>query len=161
MLRYWAADGRLPLRSSREVTRYTLKGHSALLFSEQKYQRANRVIHNWSGSVVDPGPDSLESLDPDPDYESGSRRAKMTPKNRKKVNKFHFQLYQQVKAMLRNRIRIPGSGAFFTPGSGIRDGKKSRSGSGMNIPDHISESLETTFFGLKYFNSLMRIRDPV
>jgi hypothetical protein len=24
-------------------------------------------------------------------------------------------------------------------------GKKSKSGSGMNIPDHISESLETTF----------------
>jgi hypothetical protein len=34
----------------------------------------------------------------------------------------------------------PGSGAFLTPGSGIRDGKKS--GSWMNIPDHISESLE-------------------
>jgi hypothetical protein len=42
-------------------------------------------------------------------------------------------------------------------------GKNPGSGSGMNIPDHISESLET-FFGLKYFNSLMRmrmrIRDP-
>jgi hypothetical protein len=25
-------------------------------------------------------------------------------------------------------------------------GKKSRSGSGMNIPDHISESLETNFW---------------
>jgi hypothetical protein len=37
----------------------------------------------------------------------------------------------------------PGSGAFWTPGSGM--GKKSRSG--MNIPDHISESLETIFFG--------------
>jgi hypothetical protein len=37
-------------------------------------------------------------------------------------------------------------------------GKKS--GSRMNIPDHISGSLET-IFGLKYFNSLMRngIRD--
>jgi hypothetical protein len=32
-------------------------------------------------------------------------------------------------------------------------------GSGMNNPDHISESLETVF-GLKYLNSLMRIRDP-
>jgi hypothetical protein len=30
----------------------------------------------------------------------------------------------------------PGSGAFLTPGSGM--GKKSRSGSGMNIPDHVS-----------------------
>jgi hypothetical protein len=38
----------------------------------------------------------------------------------------------------------PGSEAFLTPGSGM--GKKSRSGSGMNIPDHISESLETTFW---------------
>jgi hypothetical protein len=37
-----------------------------------------------------------------------------------------------------------GSGDFLTPGSGI--GKKSRSGSGMNIPDHISESLETIFW---------------
>jgi hypothetical protein len=42
-------------------------------------------------------------------------------------------------------------------------GKKSRSisGSGKNIPDHISESLLETIFGLKYLNSLMwiRIRD--
>jgi hypothetical protein len=29
----------------------------------------------------------------------------------------------------------------------------------MNNPDHISDSLET-IFGLKYLNSLMRIRDP-
>jgi hypothetical protein len=35
-------------------------------------------------------------------------------------------------------------------------GKKSRSG--MNNPDHISESLETNL-GLKYLNSLMQIRD--
>ncbi len=53
----------------------------------------------------------------------------------------------------------PGSGAFLTPGSGIRDGLKSGSGSGMNNPDHISESLGT-IFGLNYLNSLMRIRDP-
>jgi hypothetical protein len=37
-----------------------------------------------------------------------------------------------------------GSGAFLTPGSGR--GKKSVSGSGKNIPDHISESLETIFW---------------
>jgi hypothetical protein len=33
----------------------------------------------------------------------------------------------------------------------------------MNNPDHIFESLETiflVFLGLKYLNSLMRIRDP-
>ncbi len=40
----------------------------------------------------------------------------------------------------------PGSGALLTPGSGM--GKISRSGSVMNILDHISESLET-FFGVK------------
>jgi hypothetical protein len=39
----------------------------------------------------------------------------------------------------------PGSGAFLTPGSGM--GKKSESGSGMNNPDHISENLETIFWG--------------
>jgi hypothetical protein len=49
----------------------------------------------------------------------------------------------------------PGSGAFLTLGSGM--GKKS--GSGMNNPDHISESLETIFLGLKYVNSFMCIRD--
>jgi hypothetical protein len=37
----------------------------------------------------------------------------------------------------------PGSGVFLTPGSGM--GKKSRSGSGMNIPNYNSESLETIF----------------
>jgi hypothetical protein len=30
-------------------------------------------------------------------------------------------------------------------------GKKSGSGSGMNNADHISDSLETIYFGLKYF----------
>jgi hypothetical protein len=44
----------------------------------------------------------------------------------------------------------------LTPGFGI--GKKS--GSGMNNPDHISESVEIIFGGFKYFNSLMWIRDP-
>jgi hypothetical protein len=55
----------------------------------------------------------------------------------------------------------PGSGAFLAPGSGIRDGKKIGSESGMNIPEHTSESYKQ-FFGLKYLNSLMRIRirDP-
>jgi hypothetical protein len=38
-------------------------------------------------------------------------------------------------------------------------GKYSGSGSIMNNPDHISESLET-IFGLNYLNSLMRIPDP-
>jgi hypothetical protein len=56
-------------------------------------------------------------------------------------------------------VADPGSGAFLTPlelgsGSGIWDGK-------IRIPDHIFESLETSF-ELKYISSLMRIliRDP-
>ncbi len=39
--------------------------------------------------------------------------------------------------------------------------KKQGSRSGTNNLDHISESLEKPFFGLKkYLNSLMRVRDP-
>jgi hypothetical protein len=38
-------------------------------------------------------------------------------------------------------------------------GKKSRSGSGMNIPDHISENLET-FFGLKILKLFDADNDP-
>jgi hypothetical protein len=34
----------------------------------------------------------------------------------------------------------PGSGAFLTPGTGIRD---------LNIPDHLSKCSETVFLGLK------------
>jgi hypothetical protein len=34
------------------------------------------------------------------------------------------------------------------------------SGSGMNNSDHISGELKNNFFGLKYLNSCMRIRDP-
>ncbi len=40
-------------------------------------------------------------------------------------------------------IQDPGSGAFFTPGAGIQDGKNPDPG--MNILEHISESLETIF----------------
>jgi hypothetical protein len=42
----------------------------------------------------------------------------------------------------------PRSDAFLTPGTGIRDGKNPHPGSGTNIPDHFSESLET-IFGVK------------
>jgi hypothetical protein len=38
-------------------------------------------------------------------------------------------------------------------------GKKSGFGSGMNNPDHISESLETIFF-VKILKFLMQILDP-
>jgi len=58
-----------------------------------------------------------------------------------------------------------GFGAFspldLGSGFGIRDGKKSGSGSWMNIPDYFSERLETDFCvkNTVYLNSLMRIRD--
>ncbi len=48
----------------------------------------------------------------------------------------------------------PGSGAFFTPGSGMGK-QKSRSGSGINILDHISEISETIFWVkmLKFYDA--------
>ena len=67
----------------------------------------------------------------------------------------------------------PGSGAFFGPGSGIRDGKKSGSGIRNEHPRSFSESLETVFWvldpgsfrpwiqnpGLKKFGSEINIPD--
>jgi hypothetical protein len=67
----------------------------------------------------------------------------------------------------------PGIRCLFEPW--IRDGEKSRSGSGRYFPDHISESLETIFWVkiLKFFDAdldpvwipdpgwkKIRIRDP-
>jgi hypothetical protein len=63
-----------------------------------------------------------------------------------------------------SETRDPESGAFLTPRSGIRDGKKSDPdpGSGMNIP--VFRELRNSFFGytVPEQNSLMRIRiwDP-
>jgi hypothetical protein len=42
-----------------------------------------------------------------------------------------FGLFSFILSVLRIRIRYPGLGAFLTPGSGIRDGRKSASGSGI------------------------------
>jgi hypothetical protein len=56
-----------------------------------------------------------------------------------------------------DRFRDPMPFWALDPGSGM--GKKNQDPeSGMNNPDHISESLET-IFGLKYFNSWIGIRD--
>jgi hypothetical protein len=60
-----------------------------------------------------------------------------------------------------------GSGAFLAPGSESGMGKNPDPVSGMNIPDQLSECLET-FFGLKtlkFFNTdpgsfIPWIRDP-
>jgi hypothetical protein len=53
----------------------------------------------------------------------------------------------------------PESGVFLTPRSGIRDGLKIM----IRIPDEQPVSyfreLRNNFYGLKYLNSLMRIRD--
>jgi hypothetical protein len=56
--------------------------------------------------------------------------------------------------VLRIRIRDPVPFGPLDPESGMRK----KSGSGMNNPDHISESLEKTVC-VKMINSLMRIRD--
>jgi hypothetical protein len=56
----------------------------------------------------------------------------------------------------------PRSGAFLTPGSVIRDGQQNQDpnpGSVMNIPDHISVSLET-IFGLKILQFFDADADP-
>ncbi len=51
-----------------------------------------------------------------------------------------------------------GGKSVADPDLGSRIGKKSGSGSGMNNPDHISESQKTIFW-VKYLNSLVWIRD--
>jgi hypothetical protein len=43
------------------------------------------------------------------------------------------------------RIRIRDAVPFWPLDAGSGMGKKSRSGSGMNIPDHVAESAETLF----------------
>jgi hypothetical protein len=62
--------------------------------------------------------------------------------------------------VLRIRIRDPGLGAFLTPGSGIRDGRKSASGSGIRDeqPGSLFLELRNHFFAflgvkiLKFFD---------
>jgi hypothetical protein len=66
---------------------------------------------------------------------------------------FCFEILDPHQTKMLDSVADPGSGAFMTPGSGI--GKKSESpGSGINNPDHISESLETIFWVkiLKFFD---------
>jgi hypothetical protein len=58
------------------------------------------------------------------------------------------KLFSRMQIYFGSKISVadldPGFGAFWTPGSGM--GKKSRSGSQMKIPDHISEIFETIFW---------------
>jgi hypothetical protein len=62
-------------------------------------------------------------------------------------------LYQYLPLLVLQKI---SSGNFFYPWIQIRDGKKS--GSGMNIQDNFSKSLETVL-GLKILKSLIQIRN--
>jgi hypothetical protein len=92
--------------------------------------------------------------------EYNSARKKLTPS-------MHYcflkrENYSSKKATVDQRVFLlktsvadpdPGSGAFLTPGSGIRNTGWVKNqdpypdpGSGMNNPDHISESLETMFW---------------
>ncbi len=60
------------------------------------------------------------------------------------------------KKILSTNVADPGSDAFLTPldpGSGM--GKKSRSGSGMNIPGHIFEILEAIFWVITKSTSIL------
>jgi hypothetical protein len=53
------------------------------------------------------------------------------------------------------QYQCSGSGIWCLFDPGIRDGKKTGSGSRVNNPDHISESLETIFWVkiLKFFDA--------
>ncbi len=62
-----------------------------------------------------------------------------------------------LKSVLRIQIRNPVPFWPLDPKAWM--GKNQISGSGMNIPDHISESLETNFW-VKILEFFMRIRDP-
>jgi hypothetical protein len=55
----------------------------------------------------------------------------------------------------------PGSGAFWSPGSGMI--RNPDPGSGINVPDHISKELSNNLRVNKYLNSfsLILIRDSV
>ncbi len=62
-------------------------------------------------------------------------------------------------AVLRIRDPVP----FWPLDPGWVDSQHPDTGSGINKPDHIFYSLETIFlffWGLKYLNSLIRLRDP-
>jgi hypothetical protein len=66
-----------------------------------------------------------------------------------------------------NSVADPGSGALLTPGSGMGKNQDLGSGSGMNNPNHISETIlgENTSIldadpGWKKFGSGINIPDP-
>ncbi len=81
------------------------------------------------------------------------------------LDRFNKEAVQVINLIL-SSVADLGSDVCLTPGSGM--GKKSGSGSGMNNPDHISDSFETIFWVkiLKFFDAdpggsgIFLIRDP-
>jgi hypothetical protein len=78
-------------------------------------------------------------------------------------NYFIFEMLKKKICSVADPDPGSGIGCFFDPG--IRDGRKSASGSGIRDEQPGSYFLELrnhfyAFLGLKYLNSLMRIRDP-
>jgi hypothetical protein len=58
---------------------------------------------------------------------------------------------------IQSSVADPGPGDFLDPGSRIRDGKNAHLGPGLNISDHIPESL-VSIFRLKMLKFL--VADP-
>jgi hypothetical protein len=89
-------------------------------------------------SVVDPDLHQGEKSNPDPDQRDADPDSNPDSKRL-----FRYRIGSGSAALTysigNNSVTDPdpGLGAFLTPGSGIRDGRKPASGSEMNNPDHI------------------------
>jgi hypothetical protein len=68
------------------------------------YTSLDQGFGSGSGSVLDP--DSIRSVDPDPylEFGSGSRKAKMEHKSRKKLKKFHVLKFWMFSFESRRRL---------------------------------------------------------
>ncbi len=68
------------------------KQENSLDFDLHSLESLNPALKHEKSSIADP--DSIGSLDPDLDSQSGSRsrRVKITHKNRKNLNKFHLEV---------------------------------------------------------------------
>ena len=60
---------------------------------------------------------------------------------------------------IQSSVADPGPGDFLDPGSRIRDGKNAHLGPGLNISDHIPESL-VSIFRLKMLQFFVADPDP-
>ncbi len=96
---------------------------------------------------ADPDPAQNLDADPDPDPEPGGGGGVhppwQNPRYAPATGYFRYKHFIHF-TVIPTQCCGSGFGAFLTPGSGM--GKKSGSGSTMNNPDHISESLKTIFW---------------